>query len=91
MAKAKATVFFCKECGYESSKWMGQCPGCRQWNTMVEEPVSLNSSVKMPARGIGGMNKTIGRNPVKPALLSEISVDEQDRMGTGFDELERVL
>ena len=41
MAKSKAkTVFFCKECGYETPKWMGQCPGCHQWNTMTEEKVS---------------------------------------------------
>ena len=38
MAKAKKTVFFCQQCGYESVKWMGQCPGCREWNTFVEEP-----------------------------------------------------
>ena len=43
MAKAKTTAFFCKECGYESSKWMGQCPGCRSWNTMVEEPLAPSS------------------------------------------------
>lgn len=83
MAKAKASAFFCKECGYESSKWMGQCPACRQWNTMVEEPTGKNTpSVKAP-------NRMKGR--VKPALLSEISIDEQDRMGTGFGELDRVL
>ena len=36
MAKAKSTGFFCRECGYESSKWMGQCPACKAWNTMVD-------------------------------------------------------
>lgn len=83
MAKAKASAFFCKECGYESSKWMGQCPACRQWNTMVEEPTGKSTpSVKAPSRMKGR---------VKPALLSEISIDEQDRMGTGFGELDRVL
>ena len=40
MAKAKTTAFFCSECGYESSKWMGQCPACKAWNTMVEEPTA---------------------------------------------------
>ena len=39
MAKGRNTVFFCQSCGYESAKWMGQCPGCREWNTMVEEQV----------------------------------------------------
>ena len=38
MAKPKQ-VYFCQECGYESTKWMGQCPGCKAWNTLVEEKV----------------------------------------------------
>ena len=45
MAK-KATAFFCKECGYESAKWFGQCPACKEWNTFVEEPVSAGKGVK---------------------------------------------
>lgn len=49
MAKARtATVFFCQNCGYESAKWMGQCPACKQWNTLVEEKVSVTGS------GMGG-------------------------------------
>ena len=39
MAKGKTSVFFCQNCGYESAKWMGQCPGCKEWNTFVEELV----------------------------------------------------
>ena len=89
MAKAKATVFFCKECGYESSKWMGQCPGCRQWNTMVEEPAAKpGASQKMPGRSLRWPNR--GKEGT-PLLLSEISADEQERMETGFGELDRVL
>ena len=37
MAKGKTNVFFCQCCGYESSKWMGQCPGCKEWNSFVED------------------------------------------------------
>ena len=37
MAKGKTNIFFCQSCGYETSKWMGQCPGCKEWNTFVEE------------------------------------------------------
>lgn len=84
MAKAKATAFFCKECGYESAKWMGQCPGCREWNSFVEE-----LTAKKP-----GKTAVVSRNPgpeTKPVLLSEVSVDEQDRMSTGFEELDQVL
>lgn len=40
MAKGKQkTTFFCKECGFESPKWLGQCPGCKEWDSFVEEPV----------------------------------------------------
>ena len=56
MAKAKTTAFFCKECGYESSKWLGQCPACRAWNTLVEEPVAKAT----PAAGKGRMSAERG-------------------------------
>ena len=84
MAKGKATAFFCKECGYESAKWMGQCPGCREWNTFVEEPV-----VKKKSRGISEITSMGVR--VKPSPVSEISLDEDDRLKTNIEELDRVL
>lgn len=84
MAKGKQTAFFCKECGYESAKWMGQCPGCREWNTLVEEPV-----IKGKTRGISGAISTWERS--KPAPVSEISLDEDDRIKTNIEELDRVL
>lgn len=96
MAKAKATSFFCKECGYESPKWLGQCPGCREWNTFVEELTAK----KEPAakRGLGGSYGNgqggvggSGLAKIKPSYLSEISLDERDRMQTGYEELDRVL
>lgn len=46
MPKGKTTVFFCQECGYESSKWMGQCPACKEWNTFVEEMIDKKSAAK---------------------------------------------
>lgn len=82
MAKAKATVFFCKECGYESSKWMGQCPACKEWNTFVEEPV---------AKKAASSHGSIIRQTTKPVLLSEVSIEDQDRISTGYQELDRVL
>ena len=45
MAKGKNSVFFCQSCGYESTKWMGQCPACKEWNTMVEEVVDKKTTV----------------------------------------------
>ena len=78
MAK-KTTAFFCSECGYESAKWLGQCPGCREWNTFVEEPVTKTGrAVRIT-------------NTKKPSLLKDISTKEEARMTTGFGELDRVL
>ncbi len=85
MAKAKSTAFFCKECGYESAKWLGQCPACRQWNTMVEEPTAKKES---SGRKTGGSLPRIAAKPVK---LEEVSIEEQDRISTGYRELDRVL
>ena len=81
MAKAKKTVFFCQECGYESAKWMGQCPGCRAWNTFVEEPVLAKASV--------GTDQ--GRKMTVPVPLSEVAMEEDSRTETGIEELDRVL
>ena len=96
MAKAKATSFFCKECGYESPKWLGQCPGCRQWNTFVEEltakkePAAKRGLGASYGNGQGGAGEG-GMSKIRPSYLSEISLDEQDRMQTGYEELDRVL
>ena len=84
MAKAKTTVFFCKECGFESSKWLGQCPACKEWNTLVEEPVAK----KTLAGRTGG---SLPRTQAKPVKLEEVSIEEQDRISTGYPELDRVL
>ena len=91
MAKAKSTAFFCKECGYESSKWMGQCPACRQWNTMVEEPVGKRETA--PGRAFGSalaVRRGVGEQPT-PVRLDQVSLEEQDRIPTGYQELDRVL
>lgn len=79
MAKVK-TVYFCQECGYESSKWMGQCPGCRQWNTLVEEHIE-----KRPV----SVEKQL--TAVRPVSLPEIETKEEARFASGFPELDRVL
>nr|WP_024838291.1 DNA repair protein RadA [Clostridium sp. 12(A)] len=90
MAKAKATAFFCKECGYESAKWLGQCPGCKEWNTFVEELVGKKEPVSKRGIGSGGDGGILGAK-AKPSRLSDIHLDEQDRMKTGYEELDRVL
>ena len=87
MAKGKAaTVFFCQNCGYESSKWMGQCPGCKEWNSFVEETVS-----KTPHMG-GASASTVRRSSsLAPSTLADISISEESRIVTGIGELDRVL
>lgn len=89
MAKGKnTTIFFCQSCGYESTKWMGQCPGCREWNTFVEETAVTGNRMA----GIHDKNrKSAGRERPAPAALSEISLEEEDRMTTRMQELDRVL
>ncbi len=82
MAKTKSSAFFCKECGYESAKWSGQCPACKEWNTFVEEPVVKDAN---------GRKKVMQQAAETPVTLSEISIEKEDRMSTGIGELDRVL
>ena len=80
----RSTAYFCTECGYESPKWAGQCPACKAWNTLVEEPTGAKekSRAKMQA----------GRSGVPvPVHLSEIDAARELRIDTGFSELNRVL
>ncbi|MCR4715948.1 MAG: DNA repair protein RadA [Lachnospiraceae bacterium] len=79
MAKTKK-VFFCQECGYESSKWLGQCPACQQWNTFVEETVSKKST---------SVKQTLTHN--KPVKLEEVAALSERRISTHIEELDRVL
>lgn len=80
MEKSGKTVFFCKECGYESSKWMGVCPGCREVGTFVEELVKNNG--KQTKRSL--LNS-------KPVAINEVTANDEERITTGFTELDRVL
>lgn len=83
MAKSK-TIFFCKSCGYESSKWLGQCPGCREWNSFVEEPAGKKKAALTPAGQSSGTT-------AKPIQLSEVELSEETRTLTGIAEFDRVL
>lgn len=74
-------MFFCQECGYESSKWQGQCPGCKAWNTFVEEPAQIVKGVRTQNSG----------RELKPVALKQVSLTEQTRVSTGMKELDRVL
>ncbi len=85
MATSKAkTVWFCSNCGNEYSKWMGKCPACGEWNTMVEKEVvtgkrPLSASVSVPGAGR------------KPMPLKEVSTTAEDRVSLGNAEVDRLL
>lgn len=80
MAKAKKSVFFCQNCGHEESKWLGQCPACREWNTFVEEKaVPVKPGVVRAA------------HKVQVVSLRSVSTGEEERLCTDIEELDRVL
>ena len=83
MGKIKS-VYVCSECGYESPKWYGKCPGCGEWNTMTEEikeQVKNQSSIAVKRRTVSSL----------PVSVNEISTAEEQRYKTGYSELDRVL
>ena len=85
MAKGKKTVFFCQNCGHEESKWLGQCPACKEWNTFVEEKVTV------PKTGSALSSGTAGGAAPQPVLLTSLDTDDDERIRTGIGELDRVL
>ena len=80
MAKKNSTVFVCNECGYESSKWLGKCPACNNWNTFFEEKAVVSSS---------GKDKKKERS--EPVALNTVEKKNTIRIKTGTEELDRVL
>lgn len=85
---AASTVFFCKECGYESAKWLGKCPGCNNWNSFVEEKIN-----KKAGKSIGGSKGVSGifDNKSEVKKLNDIVISQAVRIDTGYEELNRVL
>ena len=80
MSKA-STVFECQSCGYSSPKWLGRCPDCGSWNSLVEEKrIPPSKKTPRPAREGG-----------KPARLSDVSLEDSSRIPTGNPEFDRVL
>jgi len=79
VAKEKQ-VFFCKECGYESAKWLGQCPGCQSWNTFVEEKIK-----------VGAHKTSVKKDVVAPTSILKATTADESRIKTEIKELDRVL
>ena len=80
MAKGKKTVFFCQNCGHEESKWLGQCPMCKEWNTFVEERVTMAKTVAVK-----------DRKELRAVPLSQVQTEAEERVSTHINELDRVL
>ena len=83
MGAKNKSVFFCKECGYESPKWLGQCPGCKAWDSFVEEPVAPKTAAKSTG--------TVRGQKAVPVVLSKIEMHEDARTITDVEEFDRVL
>lgn len=82
MAKAKS-YFFCKECGYQSSSWLGRCPECGAWNSFTEEVVQTDAR--------SGTKRMVGDTKSQPKLIQQVSYNESQRQTTHCEELDRVL
>jgi DNA repair protein RadA/Sms len=85
LAKSKS-AFFCQTCGYESAKWLGKCPSCGEWNTLVEEVIE-KPNIKVPSWKVPGTSQRTN----KPAKLGEIQSTKEERTLSGDTELDRVL
>jgi DNA repair protein RadA/Sms len=81
MARA-TSIHVCSHCAHASPKWFGQCPGCGEWNTLVEEAARPVSS---------GNGAQAGARPVQPVRLSDVRAPAVERLATGIGELDRVL
>ena len=90
MAKDKLkTVYVCTQCGETSPRWLGRCPSCGAWNTMVEDVVAEPAKTSAKA---AGQSRTPGQTSLKPLKLNLVSTtEEKSRIVTGIGELDRVL
>lgn len=80
--KSSKSVYFCTNCGNESPRWLGKCPQCGAWNSMVEEIVATQKNKGSLSLDQGG---------TKPQALVEVEVSQIDRLSTGYEEVNRVL
>ena len=81
------SLFVCSSCAHESAKWHGRCPGCEQWDTLVEETRPTAAASARGGRRGGGR----GPRPLTPVVLGEVQAPHVPRLSTGIGELDRVL
>ena len=85
MAKAKKSIYFCQNCGHEESKWLGQCPMCKEWNTFVEEKVST------PAAGVS-RGSSVAKKKSQIVTLSSVSTtDRRTKQKTGIKRIRQSI
>jgi DNA repair protein RadA/Sms len=84
MAQKSKTLFVCSQCGYESAKWFGKCPGCSEWNTLFEE-------TRQPEKASSAIKKEMSYSSVNAISISDLSIESEDRYLTGLSEFDRVL
>ena len=84
MAQKSKSVYICSECGYETPRWLGQCPGCNEWNTLNEE-IRTVTKEKQVAKSL------VGSNRGRAYPLSDITADTGHRYNTGLKELNRLI
>src|ERR1700691_1550561 len=87
----RTTVHVCSQCGFQSAKWHGQCPGCEAWNTLVEERVAPARAGARSAGAERGRDGLARRPAPVPLPLREVGANPVERMSTGIGELDRVL
>ena len=80
-------IFYCTECGNETPKWVGKCPACGSWNTMVEQPQESKKKGGPAAQGISSRGSSVSH----PKSLAEVETTDELRFPTGLSELDRVL
>src|SRR4051812_3609795 len=85
MAKQPTSVYVCQSCGSQSRKWLGQCPDCREWNTLVEE------RFRSAPKSNGSSRAFSGFRTAQPVAYGEIESQDDDRTSSGIDEMDRVL
>ena len=84
MAGKPKTLWYCTSCGNESPKWMGRCPACGEWNTMVEAPQEQKSTGSKPSAAVAGERR-------RPQRLKEIDYSKESRISLGMEEVNRIL
>jgi DNA repair protein RadA/Sms len=90
----RGIIHICSQCGFQTLQWLGQCPGCEAWNTLVEEYIPAGRAAAASKHASGGRRTARGQRDgpkLAPRLLSEVGAAPVERMGTGIGELDRVL